>query len=333
MNYIKKQLFALFFILSISIVSQTTYNIADFNGQTVEVVCADGSIFTDSNAGAGDTYEAGENYVVTYCPEVIGQAIELDFTSFWLAGLQGGNATLFDYITVYNGVADYAAGTGTSYTGNDAFTCNNCPPDEGVSAQITSDNPEGCLVIEFVSNDDTNIKPGWEAIISCWEPCQEISNPLITTTPVLTDFQLTVDVDEVVTFQGSADFAVSSASAVYTWDFGDGTTGIGQNPEYTYTSAGIFDVSLTISDSSCTDDSTTIIAVPIQVIVGSGSAGFAYVDAGEDVLLGCDTSTQLSASFLDIGETTSYLITEIPFVPPFPFAGLESSIPVNIDDI
>ena len=284
MNYMKKQLFTFFFLFSISIVSQTTYNIATSDGQTIDVVCADGSIFTDSNAGAGDTYEAGENYVVTFCPEEIGQAIELDFTSFWLQGFQsGGNPTTFDYITVYNN--DTATGTGTTYTGNSAVDgCGNCPPEEGVSAQITSDNPNGCLTIEFVSNG-SNQKPGWEAVISCWEPCQEISNPSISTTPALTDSQLAVDVDEAVQFQGSADFAVSNASAVYTWDFGDGNTVTGQNPEYTYTSAGIFDVTLTVSDSSCTDDSTTIIAVPIQVIVGSGSAGFAYVDAGEDVTL------------------------------------------------
>ena len=89
---------------------------------------------------------------------------------------------------------------------------------------------------------------------------------------------------------------------------------------------------MTVSDSNCTDDSTTIIAVPIQVIVGSGSAGFAYVDAGEDVLLGCENSTQLSASFLDIGETNTYLITEIPFVPPFPFQGLANNVSTDTDD-
>ena len=237
---------------------------------------------------------------------------------------------IIKYITIYNN--DTATGTGTTYTGNSAVDgCGNCPPEDGVSAQITSDNPNGCLTIEFVSNG-SNQKPGWEAVISCWEPCQEISNPSITTTPALTDLQLTVDVDEVVQFQGSADFAVSSASAVYTWDFGDGTTVIGQNPEYTYTTTGIFDVTLTVSDSSCTDESTTIIAAPIQVIVGSSAPGFAYVDAGEDVLLGCDNSTQLSASFLEIGETNTYEITEIPFLPPFPFQGLANSVNTNIDD-
>ena len=119
---------------------------------------------------------------------------------------------IIKYITIYNN--DTATGTGTTYTGNSAVDgCGNCPPEEGVSAQITSDNPNGCLTIEFVSNG-SNQKPGWEAIISCWEPCQEISNPLISTTPGLTDFQLTVDVDEAVQFQGSADFAVSSARTV-----------------------------------------------------------------------------------------------------------------------
>ena len=55
-------------------------------------------------------------------------------------------------------------------------------------------------------------------------------------------------------------FESLNAKGTVTWDFGDGTTIIGENPEHTYTTAGIFDVTLTVSDSSCSDDSTTIFA-------------------------------------------------------------------------
>lgn len=39
----------------------------------------------------------------------------------------------------------------------------------------------------------------------------------------------------------------------WAWDFGDGETGIDQNPDYLYTIAGVYDVSLTASDASSED--------------------------------------------------------------------------------
>ena len=130
MNYIKKHLFTLFFLLSISIVSQNTYNIATSDGETIDVVCADGSIFTDSNAGVGgDIYAADENYVITFCPEQTGQAIHLDFTSFWIGGLPTGDPFQFDYIIFYNGIANYNNDNPFAiHTGNSAVSgCGNCP--------------------------------------------------------------------------------------------------------------------------------------------------------------------------------------------------------------
>jgi len=35
----------------------------------------------------------------------------------------------------------------------------------------------------------------------------------------------------------------------YSWDFGDGTTGYGINPEHTYTSPGKYKVTLKVTDS------------------------------------------------------------------------------------
>jgi gliding motility-associated-like protein len=46
------------------------------------------------------------------------------------------------------------------------------------------------------------------------------------------------------------------------WDFGDGNTSIAQNPTYIYTTAGTYNVTLTITDiSGCTDVATTTITV------------------------------------------------------------------------
>ncbi|QQX77437.1 MULTISPECIES: gliding motility-associated C-terminal domain-containing protein [Aequorivita] len=64
----------------------------------------------------------------------------------------------------------------------------------------------------------------------------------------------------------------------------------------------------------------------------SQGPGCPNVYAGEDVELDCGQScTDLTASFLDTGETTSYEVSSIPYDPPFPFTG-GTPVSVNIDD-
>jgi PKD repeat protein len=55
-------------------------------------------------------------------------------------------------------------------------------------------------------------------------------------------------VDEPITLQGSASGGTSPYS--YDWDLGDGSTSTEQNPTHTYTTADVFTVSLTITDST-----------------------------------------------------------------------------------
>lgn len=65
----------------------------------------------------------------------------------------------------------------------------------------------------------------------------------------------------------------------------------------------------------------------------SQGPGCPNVYAGDDVELGCDEPcTDLTASFLDTGETTSYAVSSIPYDPPFPFTG-GTPVSVNTDDI
>jgi len=63
-----------------------------------------------------------------------------------------------------------------------------------------------------------------------------------------------------VTFDGSHSADSDGSIVAYVWDFGDGSTGTGVNPAHTYSSAGTFNVSLTVTDDdgAADTDSTTV---------------------------------------------------------------------------
>lgn len=64
----------------------------------------------------------------------------------------------------------------------------------------------------------------------------------------------------------------------------------------------------------------------------SQGPGSPYVNAGDDVTLACgEDCTELTAQFLDTGETTQYEVSAIDYNPPFPFTGGEP-VSVDIDD-
>ena len=121
-----------------------------------------------------------------------------------------------------------------------------------------------------------------------------------------------------MTFNGSGTFSISGAGATYDWDFGDTNTGTGATVMHQYATAGLYYVTLVITDtnpSGCS--STNVIDLTIQV--GASSPGNPFVEAGDDIVIDCDDDcTDISAEFLEIGETNTYTVTQIPFVPPFP---------------
>ncbi|MDA9551227.1 PKD domain-containing protein, partial [Flavobacteriaceae bacterium] len=285
------------------------FEIDEFNDQTINV-CE--GVFQDSNAGSnGNNYLNNEDYIITICPESSGQNIELDFTSF-------STQLNADILTIYDGPDN--TGTGTTYSGNATQS----------PGFISATNASGCITIEFFSNASASTT-GWSADISCFEPCQEITNPTITSTPSLNGSILSVDVDQEIMFNANADFSSDSSTAIYNWDFGDGSSAQGISPQYTYNTAGSYLITLTITDD-CDDNSNTV-SIELNAIVGASIPGIPFVDAGDDITLVCDNSTTLRADFLDIGETTSYDVRGIPFVPPFSFSGLENSINISTDDI
>ncbi len=108
--------------------------------------------------GLAANYGNNENVVHTICPDVPGDCLWFEFTSFNtqkdVAAFGGG--TTEDVLNVYDG-ASTAATLITSLSG-----------DYG-AVDFPSGSSNGCITFEFISTANDNF-PGWEALISC-RPC------------------------------------------------------------------------------------------------------------------------------------------------------------------
>ncbi|HMT28369.1 MAG TPA: PKD domain-containing protein, partial [Bacteroidia bacterium] len=119
-----------------------------------------------------------------------------------------------------------------------------------------------------------------------WElqtaPCVSAREPVVVTvSPILADFSYT-SVSTTYTF---TDISVGAAS--WAWSFGDGGVSTLQNPVYTYTANGTYNVMLIVTDGACIDTSYQTIVV---TSVGIGEAGeqnavHAYPNPVNDVLV------------------------------------------------
>lgn len=70
-------------------------------------------------------------------------------------------------------------------------------------------------------------------------------------------------------------------------------------------------------------------------ILFSQAPGCPGVTVSDDVVINCVSSNtvNLSANYLEIGETTSYDVSPISYAPPFSYSGLENPISVGTDDV
>ena len=191
-----------------------------------ETACS--GTFLDSG-GSTANYGNDESFVYTICPENAGQFVRLDFSSFVT---QTG-----DELTIYDGDSTTADSLGT-------FSNTNSP---GI---IIASSTSGCLTFEFISSPAVG-GIGWEAAISCYEPCQTITAVLDSTNPVPNiDGEIIICVGGDVEFVGSATFSSDPTGATYTWDFGNETTATGTNVTAFYDSPGIYVVDLLVTDDN-----------------------------------------------------------------------------------
>ena len=223
-----KIFFWILFLFSTGLFSQ---EILISDGGTVNT-CS--GTFYDSGGPSG-VYGANEDFTITICPENDAQVIELDFQSFTTQPVQNGNG---DGLIIYNGdstsAEEFGMFSGTSASSSPGF--------------IVADNPSGCLTIQFFSNGAAQAS-GWEATISCFEPCQDVTAAIDSNPGVNIDGSIEVDLDQTIDFTGIGGFSSGNANnATYEWNLDDGTILFGENVQHSYSTAGLYNVTLLITD-------------------------------------------------------------------------------------
>ena len=146
MNFAKKNrigFIGLIILLSWSISYSQDYTID--NGGTVNTCSGN---FYDSGGTIGD-YSSGESFTMTFCSDVAGDQIVIDFTMFELE-------IFFDDLSIYDGPNTLS----TQIPGS---------PFSGTTSPGIVTSSSGCLTFEFNSDASANF-PGWEAAISCISP-------------------------------------------------------------------------------------------------------------------------------------------------------------------
>jgi len=130
----------------------------------------------------------------------------------------------------------------------------------------------------------------------------------------------TVSVTQAEVGQNITFTSTSSGALAYVWDFGDGTTAQGNPITRSYTTAGTYSVSLTIScfDGSATSEPTQIEIVPGEACVASFTASSEWAEVGQ-VLTFTSSSTGNMSNDWDFGDGTT--ATGNPVAHAFASAG------------
>ena len=192
-----------------------------------------------------DTIEiiVSQNNTGNLAPEAVANATPLNGEAPLLVNFDASGSSDDNEITSY--FWDFGDGTNGSglnpshtYTSVGTFTVNLVVTDE----EGLTDNDTIEIIVS--QNNTGNLAP--EAVAN--------ATPFDGEAPLLVNFDAS----------GSSD---DNEITSYSWDFGDGTTGSGVNSSHTYTTAGTFQVSLTVTDAEGLTDVTTL-----QIVVTQNSS-------------------------------------------------------------
>ncbi|MBN2683449.1 MAG: PKD domain-containing protein [Bacteroidales bacterium] len=224
-------------IISIIVISQLsafsqTYQINSVNGQTINT-CS--GTFYDSGGSAG-TYQNSENYSVTFCSNMAGAQIILDFTEF------NCESATFDNLTIYDGPNTTSMLIGT-YGGS------------ALNGQVVQSG-SGCLTLVWVT-DGSVTYAGWTANISCSFPPQDFDAFIASASiPYYNGDTIKMCQGQPITFTAGADFYNNDinynqtmANTTFEWNFGDGSPlETGQSVTHTFPDGGGYFVTLNAYD-------------------------------------------------------------------------------------
>jgi len=228
----KKIISYIFILFSLYLHSQTYLMPNDTDASDPATINTCTGNFYDAG-GDSAFYPSDQNAVMTFCTDGTDPAekIRMSFTAIHLSS-DG------DHLNVYDG-PDTTAPLLT--------TINSVQNNSSLTVEATNTNASGCLTFEFIS-DNSSEWHGWQAEVSCFVPCQNITPSIDSTNPAPSGGTINVGVGDTVTFQGSATFSNSGAGATYSWDFGDGNTATGTDVSNTFNSGGTYTVTFTVTD-------------------------------------------------------------------------------------
>ena len=103
-----------------------------------------------------------------------------------------------------------------------------------------------------------------------------------------------------VTFNGNESYDLDGEIISYTWDFGDGFTGIGIKPTHTYEEKGNYTVTLTVMDNDGGEDS---VEIQINIIEDASGTGV-YTKLSVDEILQNGSDYENSLVMLEEVEVT-----------------------------
>jgi len=121
-----------------------------------------------------------------------------------------------------------------------------------------------------------------------------VNVPNLSPTASFTATPTSGDVALLVSFDASGSSDPENDPLTYNWTFGDGGTGTGITPTHTYTTGGVFTVTLTVSDGQSSDQATTTITVvspnqgPTALFLASTTSGPAPLNVSFDGGLSSD---------------------------------------------
>ena len=262
---------ASFFTLAFSCftIAQETIIVTMGSASPYVVACGTPIIFTDDNSGSNDAQDpySCTNNTITICPDVPGDAVQVNFLNFDLQ--TNANPNNHDALYAYDGDNTGAnlvgIGTGNSFT--------------GVSITASIDNPTGCVTFQFdCNNNATGGNIGWAAEVTCVTPCSyPVSGlELVSPDPFPTNQEGSISIglcpDDEITFSAESAFGTGGFELdSLVWNWGDGqveTTAVddGLIVSHSYPEPGEYIVTLTVVDENqC--NSTNL--QPHQVLVST----------------------------------------------------------------
>jgi uncharacterized repeat protein (TIGR01451 family) len=149
----------------------------------------------------------------------------------------------------------YADSDGSLTSGDVLWTFTSLAPNGGIASGWFS-GELACTAGLTVDNEHYGVVSSDQGVVS--DEGDLVSFVIISPT-ITVDFDQSADtISEGEQVDFTADTTTDGTALSYAWDFGDGGSGTGVTPSHTYTTAGVYDVSLTVTDGCGYSETITV---------------------------------------------------------------------------